>query len=214
MAFTFFIKVSTEPIQPDPNKFGSAMSIILHNVPSQEAGEQSAKLLLERKLSKLRLSKRYPEQKVAECKVLSVYDYLLTSTGNQQLDWHWMILHEKDRYDDHRHEFHSSMYLKPPNLAQSENSQAGDLDVKAIKERIPDSERWNWDEQKQFYYIFYHEKRAFVVRSINMILAAHHYATAVRGTPDGDYNAAGRRLPGVMEFESDRFRDLTEIGPF
>ena len=62
-------------------------------------------------------------------------------------------------------------------------------------------EEWNWDENKLFYYVLHHEKRAFIVRAMNKWFAVKPYVAAVKGTPDGEYNISVSTWPGAKPYQ-------------
>jgi hypothetical protein len=201
MALVFFVTARTEPVNPGPDKFGSCTRIILYDAPSQKAADRWAKGYVEHLLLD-----DHPEQKLAKLQVLPVYDRVLTSAGDEKIDWPSFVEHANatNRRDDHSAELGSSLRFSPAKAHEPAAPANADNDLeylkKYLKKHIPDAKRFNWNPKKQYYYVLYHDKRAFIVQAINMFLASRPYVRTFTGTPDGEHNVSIITFPGAKSY--------------
>ena len=180
LALAFFITVNTSPIIPGPDQYGQSASVILYDAPSKEDAEHWANDFAQR-----RLLENHPDQKLTSLKVIPIRDRLLTSNGDELIDWDAFAEHVRatESYDDHPNEFGIGMLLKPQ-VKSSPTSEPVAFDVDAIKKQIPNAELYNWDEKKQFHYILYQNSEAFIVRAMNMLLSCQPYSLATKENTD------------------------------
>jgi hypothetical protein len=199
VGLAFFITARTEPVVPAPDKFGTGTSVILYDAPTKIAADEWAKAFVHRVLLE-----RHPEQKLTELKVIPVYERLQTSTGSQHIDWSTLV-RDAAVTNEGRDDFiesHWSMIFYPADQSQTATPAGFDPnDPELVKRRVPEPDEWNWNPKKQFYYVFYHDARAFIVRSMNVLLASQPYVAAVKGTSEGDHNAAVTVWPGAEQFQ-------------
>jgi hypothetical protein len=195
-SFVFFIKAGTQPVDPESGISGSGTSTILYNAPSQEAAEQWAKEFVGELLLK-----GHPEQKLTNLQLLPVHERLITPVGDEPIPWHALIEYARliQRIKPSV-ELGSSTRFSAPNLAKT--TAPDRYDLKTLKKSIPNSDRYNWDEKKQSYYVLYHENRAFIVRAMNKFLTLPPFIRAVQGSPDGDHSISIRTFPGATGYQN------------
>ena len=199
LALAFFITANTSPIEPGPHRYGSTTSVVLYEAPSQEAAEEWGKSYVERMLLD-----GHPDQKLTELKVIPLHDSLLTSTGETPIEWPSLVERAKatERYNDRSNEVGSSMVLMlNPKPSPPASTKPEAYDVEAVKKHVPDAAKWNWDETKPCYYLLYRDNDAFVVQSMNMLLAGSVFVKSKGGEMEEKQRVLISAWPGAEKYQ-------------
>ncbi len=198
----FFISAHTEPILPAPDqKHGSATQIVLTEAPSRENAETWARQYVQKMLLDL-----FPEQKLSELKIIPVHDAIFTHEGSEKIDWTTFPAKAMSARERHSSGFHYSAetYLKLDSNKPRKTPLPADWDdLDACKERmIGHAEKFNWDKNKQFYYLAYSDTDAFVIKSVNIFTSAIPFIKNTIDTPYSESNITTTTWPGVREYEN------------
>lgn len=199
LALAFFITANTAPVEPGPHRYGSTTSVVLYDAPSQETAQEWGKGYVERMLLN-----GHPDQKLTELRVILLHDRLLTSTGEKPIEWPSLVEYAKaaERYGDRSSEVGSSMVLMVnPKQMTAAPIKPEAYDVESIKKHVPDADIWNWDETKQCYYVLHRDNDAFVVRSMNMLLAGSVFVKSMGEKVEEKQRVLISSWPGADKYQ-------------